>query len=141
MHSFWTKYLEYISIFFVMIGLMWALIGSFDPFGIYDSMMAKSFFGNEELNADVKRVLSFILAPFGATSAGYFILQYFISKNAFAEKKKWAYNSIASAFIFWFVVDSVMSAIHGAFFNIAIANITTLLFMLPPLIFTRKNFK
>lgn len=139
--SFWTKYLKAISVFFTLLGISWAIIGSFDPLGIYDKWMAQAFYGNYKLPSNVEKAMKFILAPFGATSAGYFILQYFIVANAFAKKEKWAYNAITVAFFFWFFLDTALSWYHGAFFNIALANFPALLITLPALIFSRKYFR
>ncbi len=135
--DFWIKYLKFISLFFAGMGVVWALLGSFDPFGIYDKAFANSFYGQDHLPEDVQKAVRFILAPFGATAAGYFILQYFIVKNALAKKEQWAWQAIMIAFVFWFVLDSL---IHGAYFNILIANIPSLFAMLP-LLFLRKNMK
>ena len=137
--NFWIKYLKFISLFFALMGVMWAVIGSFDPFGIYDYYFAQSFFGNNELPVDVKKSIQFILVPLGATNAAYFILQYFSAKNAFAKKELWAYQAIVIGFLFWFVLDTVMCIYHQAYFNILIANIPCLLAMLP-IFFTKKHF-
>ena len=136
----WTLYLRCISLFFAMQGLLWAFIGSFDPFGIYDSFMAQAFFQNPRLSAEAQKVFHFVLAPFGATTAGYFVLQYFIATHGFARKQKWAYQAITSAFMLWFVVDTSLSLYHQAYFNIWMANIPALLLMAPVFGFTRKHF-
>ena len=120
-------------------GMMWAVIGSFDPFGIYDNYFAQSFFGVDELPADVKKSIQFILGPFGATSAAYFILQYFIVKNAFDKRELWAYQAIVIGFSFWFILDTTMCIYHQAYFNILIANIPCLVGMLP-VFFMKKYF-
>jgi len=138
--EFWVKYLKFISLFFVGMGVMWAVLGSPDPFGIYEKAMAQSFYNQDELSEEVSRTFRFILAPFGTTMAGSFLLQYFIAKNAFAKKELWAWQAIMVAFFFWFILDTTMSVIHGAYFNILIANIPSLIAMLP-IVFTRKYFK
>ena len=139
--SKWIVYLKCISLFFAAQGLLWAIIGSFDPFGIYDSLMAKTFFNQPALPPDAERVFRFILAPFGATSAGYFVLQYFIAAHAFASQQKWGYQAIVAAFLLWFITDTSLSFYHGAYFNIWMANIPALLLMLPVIIFTRQFFR
>jgi len=138
--SFWLNYLKFVSIFFACLGVMWALIGSFDSFGIYDKMWAETFWAKEQLPADVARAKTFLLAPFGATSAGYFILQYFIAKYAYAKRELWAFKAIIFAFFFWFILDTILFALHGAYFNILLANIPSLVAMLP-VVFTKKYFK
>lgn len=126
--------------FFTLMGISWAIVGSFDPLGFYDQWMAQVFYGQDQLPTDVQKAVKFILAPFGATSAGYFVLQYFIAANAFAKKEKWAYTAIFGAFMFWFCLDTALSAYHGAYFNIILANIPALLVTLPVMIFSRKYF-
>lgn len=138
--SFWVTYLKYASLFFAAMGVMWAILGSFDPFGIWDGFMAQVFYGRETIPDDVMRAKKFILGPFGATSAGYFILQYFIASNGYAKREPWAYQAIIFAFTFWFVLDTAVSAYHGAYFNILLANIPSLIAMLP-IYFTKKYFK
>lgn len=134
----WIVYLKGVSVFFAFQGLVWALIGSFDPFGIYDSLMAQAFFGQQSLPAAAQKVFRFVLAPFGATTAGYFVLQYFITAYAFAEKHKWAYQAIIVAFLLWFVTDTSLSLYYGAYFNIFMANFPALLLMAPVFLFTKK---
>jgi hypothetical protein len=62
-------------------GVLWSVIGSFDPFGLYDKAFADAFWNAETLPSDARKVYGFILGPFGATSAGYFVLQYLYSKG------------------------------------------------------------
>jgi len=137
--NFWVKYLKGISLFFAFMGVVWAVVGSFDPFGIYDQLFAKTFWQADTLPKDAKIATRFLLGPFGATSAGYFILQYFIAKNAYAKKQLWGYQAIIGAFFFWFILDTAMCLYHGGYFNILMANIPSLLAMLP-IVSTRKYF-
>lgn len=137
--NFWVSYLKIISLFFAFMGVVWAIVGSFDPFGIYDEIFANTFWNQDTLPKDAQIATRFLLGPFGATSAGYFLLQYFITKHAYAQKQLWGYNAILIAFFFWFILDSTMCLYHGAYFNILIANVPSLFAMLP-IVFTRKYF-
>lgn len=136
---FWIKYLKVISILFAAMSVMWAVLGSFDPFGIYDQAFAMTYWNTDQLPTDAVLTKKVLLAPLGATSAGFFILQWFIAKHAFAKKQLWGYQAIVFAFLFWFLLDSVMCLYNGAYFNILIANIPALLLMIP-IFFTRKYF-
>lgn len=138
---FWHKYLQYLSLFFAFLGLMWALIGSFDPLGIYDTWMAQTFYGQDELPPDVARATSFILAPFGATAMGYFMLQYYIVRYAFPSREKWAFNAVFGAFFAWFCLDTAMCIYHSAYFNIILANISSLSLTLPAFFGVKRYFK
>lgn len=137
--SFWLKYLKWVSLFFCLMGVMWAIIGSFDPFGLYDSQFAQAYWGTDALPPDAEKAKSFLLGPFGATSAAYFVLQYFIAKYAYAEKQLWAYNAIVFGFFFWFILDTGVSLYHKAYFNVMLANMPCLVMMLP-VVFTRRYF-
>lgn len=137
--NFWVKYLKFISIFFAALGFMWMLVGSLDPFGIWDKAFAKAFWAKETLPEDAQMALKFILGPFGATAAGFFTLQYFIAKHAYSKKELWAYNAILIGFFIWFFTDTLFCIVKGAYFNVLLANIPALLAMLP-IIFTRKHF-
>ncbi len=137
--QFWTNYLKIISIIFTAMGVMWVIIGSFDPFGIYDQAYAQAFWGADKLPVDAKKATQFLLVPLGATNSGFFILQYFITKYAYAERQLWGYRAIMAGFFFWFFLDTGMCLYYKAYFNILIANVPSLVAMLP-IIFTRKYF-
>lgn len=137
---FWVNYLRIVSIIFAAMGLMWAVLGSFDPFGIYDARMAQTFFGQNDLPAEAKQVFSFALAPFGMTAVGYFVLQYFIATYAFAKRERWAFVAITVAFWIWLIGDTILSLQHGAVFNVLLANVPSLILMLPIFIFTPAHF-
>ncbi|HTF81827.1 MAG TPA: hypothetical protein VL947_08885 [Cytophagales bacterium] len=138
--KFWVGYLKVASLFFALMGAMWALLGSFDPIGVYDHAFAQAFWGTDQLPADAQKAFSFILGPFGATTAAYFVMQYYIAVHAYAQRQRWGYDAIVVPFVGWFVLDTTMSLIHKAYFNILIANIPCLLVMLP-IFFTRRYFK
>lgn len=140
MFEFWRKYLMIMSVIFALQGVGWALFGSFDPFGFYDGIWARAMFGAAELPADAARARSFLLGPFGATDAGFFILVYYIARYPFAARRLWAHRAITVAVGFWFLLDSLVSIAHGAFFNVYVVNLPALAMLAPPLFFTRRQF-
>lgn len=137
--EFWVNYLKVISLFFALMGLFWAYFGTFDPFGLYDYYFAKSFWNLEQLPNDAERAKTFLLAPFGTTAAGYFTIQYFVAKYGYAQKERWAYDAIVVGFLVWIINDCIMTVYHGAYFNLVLANLPSLIFM-SPIFFTRKYF-
>lgn len=138
--TFWVQYLRIVSVFFALLGMVWVIVGSFDPFGLYDRAFAQAFWNTDTLPKDAGMAFKFILGPFGATAAGYFILQYFIATHAYAKRELWAYQAILSAFFFWFFTDTIFCLLKGAYFNIFFANVPALLAMLP-VVFTHSYFK
>lgn len=139
--SFWLKYLKVLSAVMALQGASWALLGSFDPLGFYDGIFAREIFGQDSLPADAERAKAFLLGPFGATDAGYFILFYFIVAEAFARREAWAHRALCVAVAAWFLLDCAVSAYHGAYFNIYVVNLPAICLLAPPLIFTRKYFR
>ena len=137
---FWQKYFEAVSIIFCLMGCYWAISGTFEPFGTWDSLLANSFFDSNQLSEEANRVKSFILGPLGATSAGYFFMQYMIVKYAWKQQEMWSYNAILYAFLIWIILDSVVCLYHGAYFNIFLANLPCLIAM-SPLFIIQKYFK
>lgn len=127
--AFWQKYLKITSILFILQGLSWCVMGSFDPFGIYNSLMANSILGLSELPIAAENIFNFTLVPFGATDAAYFMLFYFIVEYPLKNKEKWAYRALLSATSFWFVVDTVGCLFYTAYFNIFLVNIPCILIL------------
>jgi hypothetical protein len=136
---FWVIYLKGVSLFFAFLGLLWAVTGSFDPLSIYEKAFAQTFWNRDTLPPDAKQAFRFILGPFGATSAGYFMLQYFIAVHAYARRQWWGFKAIVVAFLTWFVLDTTMCLVHKGYFNILLANVPALLAMIP-VFFTRRYF-
>jgi hypothetical protein len=128
---FWVNYLKLISLFFALMGVFWAVAGMFDPFGIYDRLLAETLFGQEQMPDEAKITFRFILGPLGATCAGYFLMQFYIAKFAFANGFQWGYRAVVIPFLVWFVIDKGMCIIHRAWFNIYLANIPALAAMIP----------
>ncbi len=138
--NFWVNYLQFISIAFVVMGLIWAVFGSFDPFGWYDTALAKYLFEHPVLTPESKQTLQFILGPFGATNSGYFVLQFFLVRHGLAQKLSWAYRAVLVGFLVWFFMDTLFCLIVEAYFNIMMVNLPAL-FMMSPIFLIWKNFR
>lgn len=139
--NFWIKYLTWASVFFAVQGIFWAVWGSFDPIGWYDGLVAKSLFQTSVLPEAAEKITSFLLVPFGATEAGYFILFYFIVKYPLANRELWAYKALWTAVLTWFLLDSGLCLWHKAYFNIIVVNIPAILLLGIPLWLIRGAFE
>ena len=125
--NFWQKYLKITAVLFCLQGLSWCVIGSLEPFGWYDSLMSNAILGLSELPADAQKIFQFILIPFGATDAAYFMLFYFVVEYPLKNKEKWAWNALVTCTFFWFAVDTVACLFYAAYFNILMVNIPSIL--------------
>jgi hypothetical protein len=135
---FWLGWLRATSVLFFAQSCYWAASGAFDPFGVYDRALAQAFFGATALPDEAERTFRFVLAPFGATSAAYFLLQLALVHFALARGERWAWWAVFGAFGFWFALDSALSLAHGARFNVKLANLPALALMLPAALGTAR---
>ncbi len=138
--SYFVRYLQGASLFFSIFGLYWALAGTFDPLGIYERALAQNFWQTDVLPDDAAVTFRFLLGPLGATCAGYFLMQFFIATFAFSKREKWGYFAVVIPFLIWFLTDSLVCLVIGAYFNIYIVNIPCL-FMMLPVIFSYTYFR
>ena len=136
---FWTKYFKVISILMIIIGLFWAIAGVFDPFGIYEYFFAQHFWGIDTPPGDAAITFRFLMIPFGATLAGYFVMQFLLVHYGFTQRLEWVWKTVVIGILSWFGVDTILCLVAGAYFNIALANISTIVLM-SPLFFIRKYF-
>lgn len=137
----WRRYLLVVSAFFGLFGAAWVVFGSFDPFGLYKSLLAQALWGIPRLPPDAERAFSFVVAPLGATTAGYFLLVHMIVRYALPRREVWAYRAIVGALLVWFVLDTSASIFHGMLANVWLVNIPCLVIMGVPLLALRRWFR
>ncbi len=138
--EFWRRYLLVVSALFAVQGASWVLMGSFDPFGFYTGLLARSFWGTETLTPEAQKVFSFTVGPLGATVAGYFLMVHMLARFALPRREAWAYWTIVGALLLWFMLDSAASLFHGMLANVMIVNIPCLIVMGLPLLALRRAF-
>jgi hypothetical protein len=138
--EFWRRYLLVVSALFAVQGASWVLMGSFDPFGFYTGLLARSFWGTARLTPEAQKVFSFTVGPLGATVAGYFLMVHMLARFALPRREAWAYWTIVGALLLWFILDSAASLFHGMLANVLIVNIPCLIIMGLPLLALRRAF-
>lgn len=138
--TFWQKWLYYTSILFAFIGIVLAFFNDSIFFSLWNEQL-QIWLGIEgEMPSNLLKFKDFILAPLGGTIAGSYILMAFIAKYPFRNREKWAWQAAVLSLLTWFVIDSSISFYHGAYFNIVLINLFTLVLQGLPLVFTRKYF-
>lgn len=136
--EFWRRYMLALSVIFALQGILTALTASPDAFGIYARILSLHFWGTPAAPSEVEAFRKFILAPMGGTLAGYFVLVLYITLYPFRERKVWAHSAITAGILIWFITDSAMTIYHGAYFNMYLVNLPTLVLWGLPLLFTRR---
>ena len=138
--NFWQKWLYYTSLFFAVIGIAVAFFNNSILFDFWNHYL-KIWLGIEgEVPISLLKFKTFILGPLGGTIAGSYVLMAFIAKYPFRNREKWAWQAATLSLLTWFVIDSSICFYHGAYFNIVLINLFTLVLQGLPLVFTRKYF-
>lgn len=131
--AFWRGWLLVACAIFILQSLGWAAFGTFDPINLWSGQMAAALYDGDE-PAEVATFRRFVLGPFGATVAGFFVLVFGLVYFAFPRREAWAYWTVVAAVLTWFLVDSAASIAHGAWFNVWIVNVPCLTALAIPLI-------
>ena len=138
--SFWQKWLFGFGIYLIVFGLLLSFFSHSNLMNyIFNNQIDPAFWGLEELPENAERFQAWIYGVLGAVISGWGIFISFIAYYPFKAKEKWAWNCIGAGFIVWFLIDTAISLNYNVGFNVII-NITFLLFILLPLLFTRKHF-
>jgi len=130
--TFLDHWLLVACVLFGIQSLLWVLIGSFDPLGVWDGLLANAFYDGQTPES-VERFRRFILGPLGATSAACFLALAFIVLFPFRRREPWAFTAVASAVWLWFLVDTAASIYHGALFNVWLVNVPCVVALSIPL--------
>ncbi len=135
--EFWVRWLLYGSVFFTAFGVVAAVAPHSGLFDVWLAQVDRVFFGGE-IPADARNLRGFMMGPLGGTIAGSYLLQAWIVAIPFKRREAWAWHAIAWSMGLWFVVDSAVSAFHGAWFNIVLINLMPLIVFGIPLFATRS---
>ena len=93
-HTFWRNWLLVASVLLALQGVSWMVMGSFDPFSLYDGMVASSFLGNDVIPDAARPIYRFVIGILGATDAAFFVLFASIVKYPFAKQERWAHVAL-----------------------------------------------
>lgn len=138
--AFWRGCLLALSAVFAVQGASWAVIGGLDPLGFYESHMARALWQAGRLPEDAGRAFAYAMVPLGATTAGYFVLVFLVVRHAFPRRELWAHRAVVAAVLTWFVLDCVLCAAWGAWFNVLIVNVPCVVLLGVPLLALRPYF-
>lgn len=136
---FWYRWLLFVSLLNVVIGLVIAWFPASKLFELHTTALGANFF-NGTLPGEAEEMRRFFYGITGGTIAGYFLLQTMIVLYPFRRRERWAWHAVLWAILLWFVTDSTLSMLHGALFNVWMINIPSLVLTLLPLLMTYRYF-
>ncbi len=134
-------WLKIVSILFAAFGIIIALFNQTNIFKVvFNNQINPAFWMNSELTTETLLFQRWIYGLLGATCVMVGILIFFIVRNSFARKEKWAWNCLLIGLVSWFIIDTPISMYFHVYFNV-VFNIILLLAILVPLALTKKEFK
>jgi len=139
--NFWQKWLTWANVMVLVIGLMLAVAPSSIFLKMHNDCTADVFFNQTTIPADAEQMRTFLFGIIGGTIFGFQVLMIFISENAFKKKERWAYFAMLFGYLSWFLIDSSLSIMHGALYNVLLINIPAMILIGLPLIFTARYFR
>ncbi|MBX3274264.1 MAG: hypothetical protein KF729_28615 [Sandaracinaceae bacterium] len=133
-----VRYLLVACAWFALLGLVVAVAGTSALFEPYTAAMAQRFFGAPSLPADVVPFTAFLFGPIGGSIAGKWVAAGAVVWGGLAQRERWAWHASVAGLASWFVIDSGMSIVHGAYFNVLMINLVPLALFGAPLFFARR---
>ena len=138
--GFAQRWLLVTSIVLALQGVSWVIMGSFDPWGIYDGMLSQALLQDDDLPHQAVPFLRFAIRLLGATDAAFFVLFALIVKYAFSCGEPWAHTALTAGLLTWFSLDSALSISVNAWFNVLLVNLPCLVQVGTPLLLSRNLF-
>lgn len=138
---FWYRWLLVMTIIISLFGFGMAFFNQTQLFEmLFNVRVDDSFWGPESHPKGVQQFQAWVYGVLGATMGGWGISLFFITRNAFKAKMKWAWQSILIALVSWYLVDTAISLYFNVYFN-AFFNTIVLILILPPVIATNSYFE
>lgn len=138
--NFWQKWMTYVNIMMVIIGVVVAFANETFLFSYYDTLTTKNVLNGQEMDMETRNLKMWLFGIIGGSIVGFHLLIVFVSEFAFKKKERWAYWAILLSVLLWFIIDSSISVVYGAFHNVLLVNLFAIILVGLPLIFTYNNF-
>ena len=138
--SFWQKWLLGFGLYLIAFGILLSFFShSILMDYVFNKQIDPTFWGSTGLSENAKLFQAWVYGVLGAVISGWGIFISFVAHYAFKAKERWAWNCIATGFVVWFAIDTIISVKFHVGFNVFV-NVAFLFFALLPLLFTRKHF-
>jgi hypothetical protein len=131
----WRRWIFFFSVFFTVFGVVAAVAPDSALFEIWINEVDRVFFEGR-ISPQGRAMRGFLMGPLGGTIAGSYLMQIFIVAVPFKRRERWAWHALFWPMLLWFCVDSAVSVLHGAYFNIYLINLVPLVVFGVPLVAT-----
>ena len=135
--KFWYRWLLVVAFAIIVFGLYIAFFNNTFLFFYFAKFIQQTYHVESPLLQGL--LFKWMFGMLGATMIGWGITIWFVLNNGFLKKQIWAWKALLFATLWWFTIDSYISFISNAIFNVAF-NAILLISILIPLIMTFKSF-
>jgi hypothetical protein len=111
---------------FAALGLLVAYAGESAIFAVWRDAAARSIFSADTLPAGVAPFAEATLGILGGSIFGKWIAAWMLVRGPLARGEAWAHRALVLGLLSWFVVDSAVSLVVGAAFNVWMINLAPL---------------
>ena len=137
---FWQKWLLVAGVLVTLFGVLMALLSGTPLFDIFNRQIDPVFWGARPSEQSTREFQQWMYSVWGATIVGWGVSVIWIAYYPFRAKERWAWNCLAVGLLVWFLLDTLLSARYGVYFNVAF-NIVVFLVLGLPLLFSRPFFR
>jgi hypothetical protein len=137
--NYWRKYLLLTSYFMMAIGIYVAFFKNTALFTPFKRLIDPVFWPDNIMSEGTQQFKGFIYSFSGVFVLLWGLNSYFIIKNAFEPKNKWAWDCIVITTLVWFVIMFCFSIYYKVYYN-AVFDVIYFVALLVPIIKTRKYF-
>lgn len=137
--KFWFGWLKIAAMLCTLFGIFMALFNQTEVLGFLNKHIVSTFYKTPELAYAAAPAQAWLIGVLGATMTGWGVAILYLIHYPLQRKEQWAWNAILLPLLIWFLIDSSLSACHGAYFNVII-NFVLILQFIAPLMFLRNSF-
>ena len=135
--KFWLGWLKTTMIILIVIGGFLTFFSSWINSVFLDVRIDAVFLNELMPGENLGSLKNWYTSILGAVMLGWGFSMLYIIDNPLRQREKWAWRSIFYPVLFWYLLDSGVSAYHGAIFNVII-NTVLFLQVMAPLLFLRN---
>lgn len=123
-----ARWLEWVCLFFVALGVLLPVVFPTPPFAMYRSAVADAIGDAHVLELPIARLVAGIT---GGSIAGKWALHWAIVRFGIRARRRWAWQATIAGLATWLFVDSISSLLGGAWANVVMINGMPPLLVLP----------
>lgn len=117
--------------FQALVGLSAAIAIDSPLWSAHQRAIASELWGQGGFGPSVEVYRSWVMGPLGGTIVGWAVALLWVVAIPMRRREPWAWSAVAASTMTWFVIDCAVSAMHGAYTNVAFNGLAVSMIALP----------